>query len=243
LAYASTYDVLRDYFFHQGITKINSATITGIISGSEMLFDHTREMMRKVFNCPVYSRYSNQENGILGQDEDENNTFILNEASYIIEIFDMNGDHPINDGEIGRIVVTDLYNYAMPMIRYDTGDIGSIAYRRKNGIMKKCITNFGGRKVDVVYDSHGQCLSPHFITNKLWEFSEVKQFQFIQDDKDKYTIKINIEGDFTRRNEMEEMLITILGKDAKLNVEFVDEIPVLASGKRNYIVNEYSPLL
>ncbi|QWB95450.1 hypothetical protein KHQ89_05715 [Mycoplasmatota bacterium] len=95
LAYASTYDVIRDY-----ITKYNlksfKGNVKGIISGSEMLFDHTREVLEKFFNCKVVSRYSNQENGVLGQDDDINNGFYINEANYYIEIFDMNDNKPID---------------------------------------------------------------------------------------------------------------------------------------------------
>ena len=110
------------------------------------------------------------------------NTFILNEANYFIEILKEN-DEPAEEGELGRIVVTDLYNYAMPMIRYDTGDVGSLKYMEINGVKKKVITNFTGRKIDMVYDVSGRCLSPHKVSVTFWSFPELKQFQFIQEVK------------------------------------------------------------
>lgn len=128
LAYASTYDALRDYFRRKGYSAVGNSRIHGVVSSSEMLFDDTREAMAEAFRCPCFSRYSNQENGIIGQDDIENNIFILNEAHYIVEALMMDADEPTREGEVGRIVITDLYNYAMPMIRYDTGDIGSISY-------------------------------------------------------------------------------------------------------------------
>lgn len=236
LAYASTYDVLRDYFTRHGYSRAERANITGIISGSEMLFDDTRELLSKAFNCPVYSRYSNQENGVIGQDDTENNVFIINEANYIVEILDMRSDHPVCEGELGRIVITDLFNYAMPMIRYDTGDIGSITTVYKNGLWKKAITNFGGRKVDMVYDSFGNLLSPHAISTKFWGFSEIKLFQFIQESKKEYAVKI-VSDKFTGRSKLEQSLRSLLGNEASLKIESVNEIPLLASGKRKYIVN------
>jgi phenylacetate-CoA ligase len=238
LAYASTYDAFRDYFIRSGYSITEKANITGIISSSEMLFDDTRELMSKAFNCRVYSRYSNQENGIIGQDDEESNVFIINEADYIVEILDTERDNPVSEGEIGRIVVTDLFNYAMPMIRYDTGDIGSITTINRNGLLKKAITNFGGRRIDVVYDSLGNRLSPHIITNNFWGFPEIKQYSFIQETKNKYTVKINVDGKFIRQDEMKEMLFSLLGNRAIVKIELVDEIPVTASGKRKYIINQ-----
>jgi phenylacetate-CoA ligase len=175
LAYASTYDALKDYFRRKGIGSLGKINLLGIISGSEMLFDDTREALETVFDCKVFSRYSNQENGIIGQDETENNTFILNEAHYMLEILKMDSNEPATEGEVGRIVITDLYNYAMPMIRYDTGDIGSLVLVKRNGVNKKAIKNFGGRRIDMVFDSYGHRLSPHIITNNLWSFPEIRE--------------------------------------------------------------------
>src|SRR5690606_23201883 len=117
LAYASTYDALKDYILMEQNLSIKNIKFAGLISSSEILYDDTRKAMSEFFKCKVYSRYSNQENGVIGQDEDQNNVFVLNEANYIVEIFKLDEDVLASEGEVGRIVITDLYNYAMPMIR------------------------------------------------------------------------------------------------------------------------------
>ena len=235
LAYASTYDALKDYFKRHNISVAGKSNITGMVSGSEMLFDDTRETIEKVFKCRCFSRYSNQENGVIGQDEKLNNIFILNEANYLVEIFKMDENKPAAEGEVGRIIITDLYNYAMPMIRYDTGDIGSLIYIERNGIKKKAIADFGGRKVDIVFDCSGNRLSPHSITNEFWSFPEIKQFQFIQVGETSYTVKINVD-EFNRKNELKSALLKLLGHEANITIEKVDEIPIMSSGKRKYII-------
>jgi phenylacetate-CoA ligase len=238
IAYASTYDALRDYYSQKGTTKKDN--IYGMVSISEMLFDDTRYAMETLFNCKCVSRYSNQENGIIGQDDIENNTFILNEAHYIVEILKMDLDMPVEEGEIGRIVITDLYNYAMPIIRYDTGDVGSFKFIKYKGVNKKALTNFGGRKIDLVYDSDGNLLSPHKISVTFWSFPELKQFQFIQQGSNKYLVKLNVKADFTRQNELKEKLLALFGDGSIISFEYVDDIPVTGSGKRKYIVNQIS---
>jgi len=236
--YASTLDAWRDYFRRKGISVAGKGRIYGIVSGAEMLFDDTRDAVSRIFHCRCFSRYSNQENGIIGQDDTENNVFILNEAHYLVEIFKMDADESAAEGEVGRIVVTDLYNYAMPMIRYDTGDIGSIVYIERDGVNKKAITNFGGRRVDMVFDCYGNRLSPHSAMIDYKLFPEIKQYQFIQENKTQYTVKINADKEFVRQKEIKAFLQRMLGDKAVINIEMVEEKPVLASGKRKYIVNK-----
>lgn len=238
LAYASTYTAIKDYAKRNGIKSFANCHIGGVISGSEMLYDSTREAIKKLFKTEVISRYSNEENGVIGQDEGINNNFTVNEADYLVEILDDDGQR-VPDGTLGRIVVTDFFNYAMPMIRYDTGDMGAIITKSVNGREKKVICNFSGRKVDLIYDTSSNALSPHVITNAMWSFHDIKQFQFIQKGKNNYLLKLNLDGNFQRSAEIIETLKNILGDKACIDIEKVEEIPVLASGKRRYIVNEW----
>lgn len=97
-----------------------------------------------------------------------------------------------------------------------------------------------GRKIDFIYDVNGNVLSPHVITNTMWFFAnEVNQFQFIQHDLNNYEIKINLKKSDTvfLAEKLNKHLKTYLGDDANIKQTFVDEIPVLSSGKRKKVVN------
>lgn len=239
LGYGSTYTAMKEYVLRKEIKTFPDLRVTGLISGSDMLFDETREIVRRAFGgAPMVSRYSNEENGVLGQDEGENNVFPINEADYIVEILDDDGN-AVEDGIQGRIVVTDLYNYAMPMIRYDTGDFAAVELKDINGRKKRCLTNFSGRKVDVIFSTEGKALSPYVITNYMWSFPDITQFQVVQTDAKRYRLKLNVPKTFTREDEVTGLMKQLLGQDAEVVVERVEEIPVLASGKRRYIVNEW----
>lgn len=238
IAYASTFEALHQYFERNGYEEAEKCKINSITSGSEMLYDATRESMEKAFRCKCFSRYANEENGFLGQDGVENNAFFIDDADYYIEILKFDSDEPASAGEKGRIVVTDLFNYAQPMIRYDTGDVGAFVEVMDGPYKRKAIGNFGGRSVDSIYGTEGNLISPHAITNAMWRYQSIKQFQFIQKGQKEYCIKVNKGNSDIDEAELKNSICNIVGFDADVSVEYCDDIPVLASGKRRYIVNE-----
>lgn len=238
MGYASTMDAFAKYIENNGCEWISKCNIYGIVSGSEMLKDQTRDILEKAFNCKCVSRYANEENGFLGQDSDVNNEFYQNRADYFFEILKMDSDEPVIENEVGRIVVTDYFNYAMPMIRYDTGDVGSWKHINIDGVQRDIIASFGGRKVDQIYDCYGNYLSPHSITNLMWTYNKVMQYQFVQEDLGKYRMILNVNNDWSDEDSLKADLKNILKNQAVIAFEYVDEIPVLNSGKRRYIVNK-----
>lgn len=238
MGYCSTLDAFRRYFQKYGIDKANGCNIYGIIGGSEIFHDITRDVLEEAFHCKCVSRYSNEENGFIGQDAELRNVFIPNRANYVVEILKFDSNEPVANGEVGRVVITDLFNYAMPMIRYDTGDVGAWQEVIHKGCKRKAIGSFGGRVVDMIFDCNGNQISPHAITNLMWSYQGVQQYQFIQKGKIDYTMRINA-GDFVlEENAIIQDLKHIVGDEASVVIEYTDEIPVLASGKRRYIKNE-----
>ena len=128
-------------------------------------------------------------------------------------------------------------NYAFPILRYDNGDTAVATRKEKNGRYRLYLDELYGRRSDLIYDCEGKAVTPYIITNNLWDIEGVKQYRFIQEDVKDYTIWLN--GDPQKMNQ-EEILGRIrpyLGEEARIRVELVDEIPVLASGKRKYIEN------
>ena len=164
---------------------------------------------------------------------------MINTASYLVEIFKIDSDTLVADGELGRIVVTDFYNLAMPMIRYDTGDIGSIS-ATKDAFGNTYLDVVEGRKLDLIYAADGRLLSSYIVYKNMWQYTEITQYQLIQHGEKDYTFKANLEGAvFKREKQLVDEFKTYLGEDANFKVEYVAEIPLLASGKRRKIVNTY----
>lgn len=234
IAYPSTLETAVN-FWSEHFT--NESCIKTIISTSETLTDEVKEKLRNFFGDKVgiYARYSNTEQGILGQETGESGRYCLNWASYYFEILKMDSDEPAEDGELGRIVITDLYNRAFPMIRYDTGDVAKMIHTK--GRLPELEELFG-RRMDLIYDTNGEVVSPFLLCRTMRLSHGIEQWQFIQETKDAYKLKItsNSSEKPNVENEVEGFKKT-LGQDAVINVEYVQDIPVMNSLKRKLIVS------
>ena len=236
VGYSSALGELSDYIRRSG-RDCSNCSVRAIIPISETMPEPVRRTLEKQFGCPVRAWYSNEENGIMGLQNEKDEGYRIDTETYYYEILKMDSDEPAEPGELGRIVITDLFNYAFPILRYDNGDTAVAVRKEKNGRFKLYLSELYGRRSDLIYDCKGNAVTPYIITNNLWDIEGVKQYRFIQEDVKDYTIWLN--GDPAKMDQ-EEILGRIrpyLGDEARIKVEIVDEIPVLASGKRKYIEN------
>lgn len=237
LGYVSALELVCQYLEKTRKMKVN-ARVSSIITMSESLSEYVKDSMQNFFGVNVYSRYSNLENGIIAQQvPGSEHRFLINSASYHVEILEMETNKPVPFGYVGRIVVTDLYNYAFPIIRYDTGDLGS--FSSKTDVWgNKFLETVEGRKLDVLYDTNGNIVSSYIMYKNMWKYTDIKQYQLIQKDKKRYVLKVNADDGFSHEKQMVEEFVSYLGNDSDFSVEYVDEIPLLNSGKRRKLVNE-----
>jgi len=234
LGYTSAFTTICQY-----LDKKNSSTIASniqsVIAMSEGLNDYVKDSMKKYFGVTPISRYSNNENGILAQEGvGRSSKFIINTASYFIEIFDLEKDVPLDFGKRGRIVVTDLHNYAMPLIRYDTGDIGVI---EQDEHKVSFLSSIEGRKLDLIYNTKGEIVPSH-VSYKLCKYGDYKQFQLVQHGPKAYLIKLNTDKKVDE-DTLKKEFRSYFGDDANIEIQYVDEIPLLSSGKRREVLNTY----
>lgn len=236
LGYASWYDKLVDFI------EKNSIELTGmkaVIAVSEMLQPATRGKLTELLNCNVVSRYSNEEQGILGQDKGNDDRFFLNHASYFFEFLKLDSDENANPGDLCRIIVTDLFNYAFPMIRYDTGDTGVFENIKNNNYGLPVLQKIYGRLLDLVFDTNGVPVHPMALARIIKNYDEIELWQFIQKDQNKYELKLKLSTDMDLSS-CTFRLKEFFGHNAQIEVKIVSEIPVLASGKHKPVLNEWT---
>lgn len=146
---------------------------------SEMLFPDDRELLEKWLGVPVVNEYGASEVGLIAM-ENSNGNFELNNQNLFVEVVD-NRNIPVANGATGRILVTDLYNLAHPMIRYEIGDLGSIQ-TLENGM--RIISNLQGRTSDIAQLPSGKIvpgLTFYYVTKAIiHENLDILEFVVIQ---------------------------------------------------------------
>lgn len=237
-AYAGWYEKL--VMFLEEHTEYASCfkSVKVAISISEALSDVARRKMKEMTGVPIVECYANQEAGILAHQKTDDNNYYLNHASYYFEILKMDSDKPAEYGELGRVVLTDLYNYAFPLIRYDTGDTAVLQKGNERSGGWDYISKLYGRRLDLIFDTSGKPVHPMIFVSVLKFFPGIVQWQFIQKDEREYCIKINANMEVDC-GAVADAMKEIVGNDAVIAFEQVDDIPVLASGKRKPVVNEW----
>jgi len=164
-------------------TGRNIDFVRGVVSTGEPLQRPQKVLIEKAFNSKVFNHYSSRENGpIASQCEQRNYLHILSD-SVIVEI--VKDNKPCGPNEFGDIVITDLLNFATPLIRYQTGDMGMLV----EGICS-CGRNYPllstvvGRSSDNLYRSDGSMVSGSLIAGHLnsdVNAPNINQFQIVQE--------------------------------------------------------------
>lgn len=242
--YASCFDRISKVAKKYGYTF---PSLKIIVSTSECLEDDVRAAVKKYMGCEIVSQYANEECGILAQErvptKNTDNKMYFNWASYYIEILKIDCDEPAGYGEIGRIVLTDLHNYAFPVIRYDTGDTCVLLppdeYSNGYPVMGKLY----GRRFDLTFATDGTPIYPLVYGRILKNYDYISLWQFVQTDEKEYSLRLvlNKNDDITIKDIRKKML-DILGTDANISIKQVNDIPVLQSGKRKPVINSWKSL-
>src|SRR5690606_30639221 len=96
---------------------------------SMMLLDRERELIERVMGCKVTNRYGCEEVGLIASECEEHRGLHINVDDVFLEVVDDEG-RPVKPGIPGKILVTDLANYGMPLIRYRIEDVGILSDRQ-----------------------------------------------------------------------------------------------------------------
>lgn len=224
-------------FIDRSCVDTSGFGVRSILPISETMPDPVRKRLREQFRCPVQQTYSNEENGIMGIQSPKNRSYYINTESYYYEILKLDSDEPAEDGEVGRIVITDLTNYAFPILRYDNGDTAVARHIEHDGRYHLYLDEIYGRRSDILYDTSGKPLTPYVITNNLWNVDGVGQYRFLQLSETKYELRLSGDPSKIDTEDILDRIRPYFGDGAEIGIRFVDEIPVLASGKRKYIEN------
>lgn len=203
----------------------------------EILSPHCRASINKVLGATVIDSYGCTEAwDISWQCPEEQKGYHINADSVLVE-FVKNGEN-VAPGEEGEIVLTNLFNYAMPFIRYNIGDVGVPSDDKcPCGRTLPLMSLIKGRSGDFIVLPNGKKLSPAFFDQSV--FNEVLEYRIVQKRLDLIEVLLKTrKGDKKSTLRCLRMLKEAVGDKVEIITRVVDEIPRDDSGKLRRIISK-----
>ena len=219
----------------------------GIITSAGTLYNENKELIEKVFQTKVYDRYGSREVGDVACSCQEDKGLHVNIFNHYLEILN-DQLKPCQPGETGRVYVTVLNNYSMPLIRYDIGDLAVPADNvqcscgRGLPLIAKVIGRVNSmiRTENGVFDSVAISTLLYYFKDNV-PFQSFSKYQIIQKTKNEVVIKIVVtdrERWGREKSRIEEKFRKTLGSGVGIIIQEVDNIAPAKSGKFAYVISE-----
>lgn len=217
----------------------NIPSLKAIITSAEMLYPHQRELFENTFNVNVFNRYGCREFGCIAQEVSAASIMPVNGDHVFVEILREDGN-ACDEGEVGEVVITDLDNFGMPLIRYLVGDraawVSNSIYRQEN----ISITKLEGRSLDVIVAPNGNRIGGTFWTLLMKSQANIIKFQIYQVDENLINIKYQSKNILTV--EEQEYFIKEIknkcGDDMIVKFKKVDLFDSAVNGKHRIIISK-----
>lgn len=241
--YASLIHMFADWIERSGLDG-SALGLRVVVPTSEPMNDHQRAQVARVFDAPVYDEYGCGEVGAIAYGCENGLLHVVTE-NLVVEIVDSDG-RAVEPGEVGEVVVTDLTNRAMPLLRYRLGDRAVKGGPCGCGRGVPTIEKVLGRIHDVVFTPegrrwHGEKID--YLMSQLYaEEGGFRQYQVVQESADTLRVCLVSEEGIpaTLERKIKEYVADRLdGMHAR--VLRVDAIERASSGKIRLVRNDYLP--
>jgi phenylacetate-CoA ligase len=210
-----------------------------IVVGAEKLYPFQRTTIESVFSASVFETYGSREFMLMAAECDRHEGLHLTMESLFIEVLNDDGT-PTPAGKEGNVVVTDLFNYGMPFVRYVNGDCAIAGWRQCScGRGLPLMSPPTGRQLDILHTPDGRVIPGEFFPHLIKDFVAVKRFQVIQDAPDHIIVRLVVELDWSQdqRLVLETIIRDTFGPRMNITIAIVDSIELTKSGKLPVVVN------
>lgn len=240
VAYAQSMFDLARFAEKEGIAMEPQTVMTS----AETLYPAIRQTIESVFHCRVFNRYGSREAGDIACECSEHTGMHVFPWGNYVEIVDDKGQ-PVPAGTEGNILVTNLNNYAMPLIRYAIGDRGimSLSNECPCGLQGPKLQEIAGRSTDTFKKIDGTLVYGGYFTHLLFYKDWIEKFQIVQKDYNRLVFRIqkrdaDMSPNLEDLEEIKKESKIVMGPDCIIDFEYPAEILPSASGKMSYNITE-----
>jgi len=236
--YPSSIHQLTEFAESKGV-DLGSLGTKVVFVTAERLYDYQKEGIEAAFRCPVANGYGAREAGFIAHMCPAGGMHVSAE-DIIVEIVGTDGA-VLPAGESGEIVVTHMATTEFPFVRYRTGDIASLSPELCDcGRSLPLLTKLEGRSTDFVVAADGTRMHGLALIYILRDIPEIAEFRIIQEDISLTRVLIVTRVELSQScidgiiNGFKERL----GDGVTIELQFVDTIPAISSGKHRYVVSK-----
>lgn len=205
--------------------------IKGIQLTSETVFEYQIDFIEQIFKTKVYLEYGHNEAAVFAYTYDKSHKYRCSPLYGHVEVLNKNGQH-VKIGETGEVVVTSYSNFAMPFIRYKTGDLAEYGGTKGSVVI---LNKVWGRAQETIYSYSKR---PVLLTGWSYHyhaFLHIRKWKLIQKEYGKVIICIVKTPEYTDEDEKE--IRYSYKQNAGVDIEFVymDDIELTRSGKSIFL--------
>lgn len=238
-------DVLEGYFSSIWLVakKMQENDITDleprvVIGTAETLTDKARKFINSTFGVEIYDQFGCIEVGRSAWECEEHDGWHMDIDALGMEF--VKDNEQVAFGEAGRLLYTSLYNYAMPLIRYDVGDLCTPTDEMcPCGRRLPLIKHIEGRSDDFVRTADGRVFSSRIGSILLKPILGIAHFRIVQESESEFTIQLVKDNDFSSKttSQIEKAFRKALG-NVQVNIKLMEELPRDKSGKLRCLISK-----
>ena len=238
--YVMTYPTyLHALIRHCAKTGKVPAGLRQVVTFGEVVAPEVRRDCAAVWGVPLADIYSTQEVGFIACQCPEHEHYLVQSEGIFVEILDKAGQ-PCGPGEIGRVVVTPLHNFSMPLIRYEIGDYAEVGAPCESGRGLPVLKRILGRNRNMLLTPEGERVWASLTGAGLEPIEPIRQFQLYQNVPERLELRLVVTRPLTAEEETQAQraMVKATGYDFDVDIVYRDEIPRTAGGKYEDVVSE-----
>lgn len=222
--------------------NIQDIMFKSMIVSAEMLLPGKRAVLESTFRGKVFNRYGCREVSVIASECEFHSGMHINADALLVEV----EPRPDLPSGMGRVLVTDLLNRSMPLIRYEIGDLAAIdpEMRCPCGRSLPLIGEIQGRTSDFLHLPSGRMIAGPSLALLAADMRDVRQVQFIQNDSHHVTLKVVAGRGYGTgtEDELRRRMQPFLDGQTSLTISTADSIPSESSGKYRFVKKGDEPV-
>ncbi|MBN2199175.1 MAG: phenylacetate--CoA ligase family protein [Candidatus Aminicenantes bacterium] len=238
VGYVMTLKLLAEHLRDRGVRDVSPRVV---VSGSGILDDFTRRLLASTFQAEVFDLYGTFEAGCIAWECKTCSGYHLNMDTAYVEI--LTGDQPSRAGEEGDVVVTNLYSYAMPIIRYRQEDIVVLSEKPPAcGRNLPLLRSIQGRADDVIRLPDGRRIPSQPFYYSIESVPGIRRWKIVQEALDRIRIEIVPGPSFGPHSpgDIERNMRKFLSREVAVEFRLVDSFPRDPSRKFRQVISKVS---